>query len=259
MAAATPTAGTGAAPYETPGSDKLTVTNAQLCARWGLEERQVPIKGRGVFATAPIPAGELVIKFEGPVYTRATMAAEKDFSEAIQVRARLRPPSPPSLCPSAQCSSPPFPPAPFAFPGPLQGGVDGWMWSSGGLDDLVNHSCNPSLGLWQRGGDTFLWSVRAIAVGEELSFDYSTSMMDEPWDMECACGEAACRGIVGNALDMHLGTLQYYAGMGLLPEHVWAAAAERGVAIAKGESPTAEKPSQGAPVLPKVVKRSATE
>ena len=135
-------------------------------------------------------------------------------------------------------------------------GVDGWMWSSGGLDDLVNHSCNPSLGLWQRGGDTFLWSLRAIATGEELSFDYSTSMMDEPWDMECACGEAACRGIVGNALDMHLESLRYYADMGALPEHVWVAAAQRGVAIAKGEFPTAAKPSQGAPVLPKLVKRS---
>ena len=101
MAAATPAkAGTGAAPYETPGSDKLAVTNAQLCARWGLEERQVPVKGRGVFATAPIPAGELVIKFEGPVYTRATMAAEKDFSEAIQVRAS--PSSPPHFCPRAR-------------------------------------------------------------------------------------------------------------------------------------------------------------
>jgi hypothetical protein len=138
-----------------------------------------------------------------------------------------------------------------------QVGVDGWMWSSGGLDDLVNHSCNPSLGLWQRGGDTFLWSLRPIAVGEELSFDYSTSMMDEPWDMECACGEAACRGIVGNALDMHFETLRYYADMGALPEHVWVAAAKRGVGIKPGAFPTATNPTKGAPVLPKVVKRSA--
>ena len=93
------------------------------------------------------------------------------------------------------------------------------MWSSGGLDDLVNHSCNPNLGLWQRGGDTFLWSMRDIREGEELSFDYSTSMMDEPWSMECACGEPACRGVIANSLDLPLATLQYYAGMGLLPEH----------------------------------------
>lgn len=249
MAAALPSSATGAAPYEVGGNAKLNVTNAQLCARWGLEEREVPIKGRGVFATAPIPAGELVVKFEGPVFTKATMSADKDFSEAIQVRSvspgpRVRAASHVSTHITTHTSR------------ARQVGVDGWMWSSGGLDDLVNHSCNPSLGLWQRGGDTFLWSLRAIAAGEELSFDYSTSMMDEPWDMECACGEAACRGIVGNALDMHLETLRYYADMGALPEHVWVAAAQRGVAIAKGEFPTAAKPSQGAPVLPKVVKRS---
>ena len=46
----------------------------------------MPVKGRGVFPTQPIPAGELIIKFEGPVYDKATMAEEKDFSEAIQVR-----------------------------------------------------------------------------------------------------------------------------------------------------------------------------
>ena len=47
----------------------------------------MPVKGRGVFPTQAIPAGELIIKFEGPVYDKATMAEEKDFSEAIQVRA----------------------------------------------------------------------------------------------------------------------------------------------------------------------------
>lgn len=44
------------------------------------------VKGRGVFPLRPIPAGEIIIKFEGPVYDKATMAEEKDFSEAIQVR-----------------------------------------------------------------------------------------------------------------------------------------------------------------------------
>ena len=67
------------------------------------------------------------------------------------------------------------------------------MWSSGGLDDLVNHSCAPNLGLFPMvgagggDGDLFLVARREIAAGEELSFDYSTSMVDEPWAMDCAC------------------------------------------------------------------------
>jgi len=133
------------------------------------------------------------------------------------------------------------------------------MWSSGGLDDLVNHSCDPNCGLWQSGGDTFLLSLREIAAGAELSFDYSTSMVDEPWSMECACGERACRGVVGNFLDTPPATQAYYAGMGTLPAHVWHTAAARGVALARGPNPTPSAPSPGAPVVPRVVAKPAAE
>ena len=137
--------------------------------------------------------------------------------------------------------------------------MNGWMWSSGGLDDLVNHSCNPNTGLWQSGGDTYLMSVRAIAANEELSFDYSTSMVDEPWSMSCACGEHACRGTVGNFLDCPAPTMAYYAGMGLLPEHVWVTAAARSVPLARGSNPTADHPSAGAPAVGRVVSTGASD
>lgn len=103
---------------------------------WKLEAREVPVKGRGVFPGVPIPASQLVLKFEGPIFTKETCP---DFSEAIQV------------------------------------GLNAWMHSSGGLDDLVNHSCNPNTGLYPLNGDLYLLSLRDIAAGEELSFDYSTS------------------------------------------------------------------------------------
>jgi hypothetical protein len=159
---------------------------------WGLFVVDVPGKGRGVFPRKPIPAGQLVVKFEGPIYDKETCP---EFSEALQV------------------------------------GVNAWMWSSGGLDDLVNHSCNPNTGLWQINGDTYLLSLRDIAVEEELSFDYSTSMVDEPWSMECLCGDKTCRGTIANFLDMPLDAQQYYAAKGTLPEHVWVTARERGVVL----------------------------
>ena len=162
---------------------------------WGLNQKEVGDRGRGVFAGKAIPAGELVIKFVGPIFDKDNCP---DFSEAIQV------------------------------------GVNAWMWSSGGLDDLVNHSCNPNTGLWQIGGDTYLLSLREIALDEELSFDYSTSMVDEPWSMECACGDKICRGHIANFLEMADERMQYYAGMGTLPEHVWVTAAARGVVLKRG-------------------------
>ena len=136
--------------------------------------------------------------------------------------------------------------------------MDGWMWSSGGLDDLVNHSCNPNTGLYQISGDTYLLALRSIAIDEELSFDYSTSMVDEPWSMECACGEAACRGTVGNFLDMPTATQAYYASMSTLPAHVWETAALRNVTLIHGPKPTPENPSRGAPEAGRLEARPTT-
>jgi len=160
--------------------------------KWGLVIKGTEDRGRGVFAGVDIPARELVVLFQGPIFDKDTCP---DFSEALQV------------------------------------GVNAWMWSSGGVDDIVNHSCDPNTGLWQEGGHTYLMSLRPIAAGEELFFDYSTSMVDEPWDMQCLCGTAACRGVIGNFLDMPQGVRDRYARAGVLPEHVWTIAQERAVAL----------------------------
>ena len=179
-------------PLTAADADPATSAALKDGAAWALRATTTD-KGRGVFVGRAIPAGALVLRFEGPIFSRLTCP---DFSEAIQV------------------------------------GVDEWMWSSGGLDDLVNHSCEPNLGLWQVGACTYLLSLRDIAEGEELSFDYSTSMVDEPWDMEgCLCGAPTCRGLVGNFLDMPLDAQQRYARLRVLPRHVWATAHARDVGL----------------------------
>ena len=180
------------APLTASDSDPATSPQLKDGAAWQLAAVETP-KGRGVVAGRAIPSGALVLRFEGPVFDKTSCP---DFSEALQV------------------------------------GVDAWMWSSGGLDDLVNHSCEPSLGLWQVAGHTYLLALRDVAPGEELSFDYSTSMVDEPWDMEgCLCGSAKCRGLVGNFLDIPLEAMQAYARRGVLPHHVWVTAHARDVVL----------------------------
>lgn len=177
-----------------------------LSEDWGLYSQAIPVKGRGVFSGKTIPPGRFVLKFKGPLYTKETCP---DFSEAIQVS------------------------------------LDLWMWSSGGLDDLVNHSCTPNTGLFPvfsgPSPSLYLVSLRPIAVGEELSFDYSTSMVDEPWKLDgCACSseDAAgaatsgcrfgCRGEVGNFLSLPAATQDYYASCGALPLHTAQAYLTRG-------------------------------
>jgi uncharacterized protein len=63
--------------------------------------------GRGVFAQAPILAGETILVFSGPPLTRAEVR-EEDFH--------------------------------------LQVGADLYLGASGDADDYVNHSCNPNAG-----------------------------------------------------------------------------------------------------------------
>ena len=49
---------------------------------WGLHMKNTEDKGRGVYAGMDIPAGQLVIMFEGPIYDKETCP---EFSEALQV------------------------------------------------------------------------------------------------------------------------------------------------------------------------------
>src|SRR3989344_2846190 len=55
---------------------------------------------------------------------------------------------------------------------------------------LVNHSCNPNAGITK---SLMLIAIRDISTGEEITFDYSTTMDEDYWTMKCSCGEKTCR------------------------------------------------------------------
>lgn len=56
-----------------------------------------------------------------------------------------------------------------------------------------NHSCNPNCAV---NASLEMFALRKIKAGEELFWDYSTSMLERHWTMKCKCGEKTCRGIV---------------------------------------------------------------
>ncbi|MEL6480443.1 MAG: SET domain-containing protein-lysine N-methyltransferase [Pseudomonadota bacterium] len=126
-------------------------------------KRQSGIEGLGLFAIAPIAAGEIVVVKGGHVFDRA-------------MRDRL---------------------APLLGPAEIQIGDDLFIGPvtpaerDAGMMHL-NHSCAPNLGLM---GEITYGARRAIEAGEELSFDYATGD-DDDWEMVCRCGAAACRGRV---------------------------------------------------------------
>lgn len=56
-----------------------------------------------------------------------------------------------------------------------------------------NHSCDPNCAV---NSDLNFYAIRDIHEGDELFWDYSTSMLERHWEMPCACGNAVCRKII---------------------------------------------------------------
>lgn len=56
-----------------------------------------------------------------------------------------------------------------------------------------NHSCNPNCGV---NDNLELFALTKIKAGEELFWDYSTSMLERHWTMKCSCGEKNCRQLI---------------------------------------------------------------
>lgn len=75
---------------------------------------------------------------------------------------------------------------------------DHYMGPSGQLDDLVNHSCDPNAGLRFTEHGVILVAIRDIACGDEISWDYSTTLAQSNWHMICQCRSEACRRVIGN-------------------------------------------------------------
>lgn len=121
-----------------------------------LSVRHTPNLGRGVFADGPIAEGTCLAVCGGWV---ATTAELRDDWHAMQV------------------------------------GPDLWLCSAGdNLDDCINHSCDPNAGFTS--GEPILYALRDIAAGAQITWDYSTSIAEPGWTLECLCGSANCRGVI---------------------------------------------------------------
>lgn len=145
--------------------------------------------GKAIYTGRALEAGATVVRFEGETVPRervpAQLVAESD--RYVQV-------------------------------GPGQ-----YMGPSGGVDDLINHSCDPNCGLKFDADGPLLVALRAIAEGEELTWDYSTTIAADDWSMQCACGTALCRGTVGDFRHLPAAVKARYQWLGIVPDYVCAA------------------------------------
>src|SRR3990167_6906973 len=103
------------------------------------------INGPGVFAVKEIKRGEKIVDFYGPLVKLQDMPIPYDTVEDhyVQIGEKL------------------------------------YMGPSGKIDYFFNHSCNPNSGLVVEGMKAYLVAIRNIVEGEEVTWDYSTTMDEE--------------------------------------------------------------------------------
>ena len=115
--------------------------------------------GLGVFANRDIRPGEVILAFGGPVI---------DFAETKRRGPR-------------ECM-------------PIQIGQNRY-YDTQPPGVFVNHSCDPNAGIRN---DRDLVALRQIRRGEEVRFDYSTTMEEQSFTMRCLCGSPKCRRVVAD-------------------------------------------------------------
>lgn len=120
-----------------------------------------PVAGRGVFATAPIKQGEVLVRWGGTIYTlEQLLQGETNDQTACQIDDHLY------------------------IADPAGTHLEG--------SDLMNHSCDPNT--WME-DEVTISARRAIAPGEEITADYALWVADPGYVTiaACQCGSSLCR------------------------------------------------------------------
>lgn len=72
----------------------------------------------------------------------------------------------------------------------------------------LNHSCQPNAGIR---AVTEIIALNEIKTGTEITFDYSTCIANDPWEMDCVCGTRNCRRRIGEFRHLPLEIQLFYA------------------------------------------------
>lgn len=136
-------------------------------------------QGKGVFSTYDIEPKERLMKFCGDLLKLDQI---EDFSHVLEIGDNL-----------------------FLSP-------------SGGIDDFVNHSCNPNCAILYENKQPILYSIKKIVAGEQLTFDYSLSIRHDRTSFDCSCESSRCRGLVSSFENLNQITKKKYLSKGLVPD-----------------------------------------
>jgi hypothetical protein len=133
--------------------------------------------GKGVFVNQAITEGEVILNLTGPVISLQDVYLKGD----------------------KQCN-------------PLQIADEVYVdLEPPGL--LINHHCNPNCGIRE---DVYIVAIRDIEEGEEIFYDYSTTISEDfdedgqEFNMTCKCGDDTCRKMIGDFKHLPKSKQKYY-------------------------------------------------
>ena len=136
--------------------------------------RESHIQGRGGYATRAIARGERVVEYVGERIT--VSEADRRYDDTAMDRHHT-----------------------FLFTVNRRTVIDAAV--DGNDARFINHSCDPNCEAIDEGGRIFIYALRDIRRGEELTYDYAyardrdTTAEDEE-RYACRCGSPNCRGTI---------------------------------------------------------------
>jgi SET domain-containing protein len=139
--------------------------------------RKSKIQGIGGFAKVDIRRGKRIVEYDGPRTSQAEAQALLERGNAYI----------------------------FTLNGEVA--IDGWVrWN---LARFINHSCEPNCESRIVRDRVWLYALRSIQAGEELTYNYGYSL-DDAEDNLCRCGAPSCVGYIVAA--QHVDTLRQRHG-----------------------------------------------
>lgn len=136
--------------------------------------RKSRIEGQGLFADEDIKKGELIAYIKGKVFVKKNNSIKDVFDNPDWV------------------------------------GISRNSWIDPAIPfKYLNHSCEPSAAIR---GRVSLIAITNIKKGDEITFDYSTTEVDERWSLptRCRCGNSKCRGTITSIQKLSRKTIERY-------------------------------------------------
>ena len=144
------------------------------------------ISGKGIFANKSFKEGEEIIEFKGELFTYANLPTPYDKVDDHYV----------------------------------QIDKDLYMGPSGYFDDFINHSCDPNSGLKINAKKAILIAIKDIKKGNEITWDYSTVILERDWELNCLWQSKNCRKTIRNFNHLPKEAQQRYIKLGIVPKYI---------------------------------------